>query len=99
MSAMAKDDSEAAVEKHLCTKVIALGGMCMKFVSPGMRGVADRIVVLPANRIFFIELKKQTGTIRQHQWIWSTEMLKRGALTEFLKSKKEVDDFIARVTK
>lgn len=33
------------------------GGLALKFVSPGMVGVPDRLVLLPGGRICFVELK------------------------------------------
>lgn len=48
---------EYAVEKHLISVTRACGGMCIKFTSPGMSGVPDRIVILPGGKIGFAELK------------------------------------------
>ena len=48
---------EYAVEKHLISVTQACGGMCIKFTSPGMSGVPDRIVILPGGKIGFAELK------------------------------------------
>ena len=33
------------------------GGLALKFVSPGMAGVPDRLVLLPGGRVCFVELK------------------------------------------
>ena len=35
-----------------------LGGIAFKFTSPGNAGVPDRLVVMPGNRIYFVELKR-----------------------------------------
>jgi len=48
---------ETSIEKKLCDAVRKLGGLCPKFVSPGLDGVPDRIVLLPRGRIAFVELK------------------------------------------
>ena len=34
-----------------------LGGLALKFVSPGMDGVPDRLVLLPGGRMCFVEVK------------------------------------------
>lgn len=91
------EDSEAQIERYLHEQVVARKGWTQKFVSTGRRGVPDRIVFLPVNRVFFVELKKQSGTIRQHQWLWAVKMLDYGVNVEFLKSKAEVDAFLRRV--
>lgn len=38
---------ESAVESALVKETEALGGRALKFVSPGMAGVADRLLLLP----------------------------------------------------
>lgn len=48
---------EGEIEKHLCRCVRELGGTAYKFISPGKRGVPDRIVILPGCEAFFVELK------------------------------------------
>lgn len=48
---------ESKVESHLCKEAKKRGGVALKFVSPGMNGVPDRIVLLPNGKIGFVELK------------------------------------------
>lgn len=48
---------ERRVEQRLVDGVRAAGGLAMKWVSPSMSGVPDRIVFLPGGRIRFVELK------------------------------------------
>ena len=48
---------ERDVEQSLVRAVRKLGGMCPKFVSPGLDGVPDRIILMPGARIAFAELK------------------------------------------
>ena len=48
---------EAAIERRLAREVKAMGGMALKFISPGLDGVPDRIVLLPGGRMAFVELK------------------------------------------
>ena len=48
---------ESDIEKKAKTKVESIGGKCLKFVSPGMRGVPDRICLFPEEKIFFVETK------------------------------------------
>ena len=58
---------EKAIEKRLVTKVRAMGGDAVKFVSPASSGWPDRIVVLPGNRIVFVELKTTKGKLSELQ--------------------------------
>lgn len=48
---------EKTVEKTLLMKVRGRGGLAFKFVSPGMAGVPDRVVLLPDGKMAFVELK------------------------------------------
>ena len=48
---------EKEIESLLYRKAKHMGGMAMKFVSPGMSGVPDRIVLFPGGHIAFVELK------------------------------------------
>lgn len=54
---------ESALERMLKTKVEKADGECWKFVSPGLRGVPDRICIFPGGRIAFVEMKKEGGEL------------------------------------
>ena len=49
---------ESKVEKEVCDYAAARGFLVYKFVSPGRRGVPDRILIDCHGRPFFIEFKK-----------------------------------------
>lgn len=49
---------EKELEAKLVKGVQGLGGYCLKWVSPGNRGVPDRIVLLPGGRVVFVEMKR-----------------------------------------
>ena len=48
---------ESTVERHLREEAKKRKGMALKFVSPGMNGVPDRIVLMPDGKMAFVELK------------------------------------------
>ena len=58
---------EKEVEKVLTNAVKKLGGIALKFVSPGMVGVPDRLVLLPKGKMAFIELKAPGKQMRPIQ--------------------------------
>lgn len=58
---------ESTIESRLRTEAKKRGGMALKFVSPGLNGVPDRIVLMPSGRIAFIELKAPGKTPRATQ--------------------------------
>lgn len=49
--------TEKYIEQKLVNAVKEMGGIAPKFVSPGLDGVPDRIVLLPMGRIAFVEVK------------------------------------------
>lgn len=48
---------EKTLERVLVRAVKNMGGMALKFVSPGTAGVPDRLVLLPDGKIAFAEMK------------------------------------------
>ena len=48
---------EKTLERMLVRAVKQSGGLALKFVSPGMAGVPDRLVLLPGGKIAFAEMK------------------------------------------
>lgn len=58
---------ERDIEKKLTQEVKKAGGLALKFVSPGMAGVPDRLVLMPEGRACFIELKRPGEVMRPLQ--------------------------------
>ena len=48
---------EKQIEQKLVRAVRAAGGLCPKFVSPGLAGMPDRLILLPGGRFAFVEVK------------------------------------------
>lgn len=58
---------EKYIEQKMVVAVKSLGGMAPKFVSPGIDGMPDRIVLLPMGRIAFVECKATGKKMRPLQ--------------------------------
>lgn len=58
---------ENVIERQLAMAVKKMGGMAVKFVSPGLDGVPDRIVLLPNKKMAFVELKAPGKKLRPLQ--------------------------------
>lgn len=58
---------EKYIEKKLVAAVKSMGGIAPKFVSPGIDGMPDRIVLLPMGRIAFVECKATGKKMRPLQ--------------------------------
>ena len=46
------------IESSLVDKIKVNRGLCIKFISPSMTGIQDRIILLPKAKIEFIEIKR-----------------------------------------
>ena len=58
---------ESMVERKLVTEVKKRGGLAVKFVSPGLDGVPDRLVLFAGGRLAFVELKAPGKKMRPLQ--------------------------------
>lgn len=67
---------EKTIERKLAVEVKNMGGICPKFVSPGLDGMPDRLVLLPGGRLAFVEVKAPGKKPRPLQMV-RHEMLKR----------------------
>ena len=88
---------ESQIERRLVEGVRRLGGMCLKFVSPGTLGVPDRIIITAQGRIIFVELKTETGRLAKIQRYIIGEMQKRGADVRVVKGIDEVKKLLAEI--
>jgi VRR-NUC domain. len=67
---------EKTIERKLAVTVKKMGGISPKFVSPGLDGMPDRLVLLPGGRMAFVEVKDPSKKPRPLQMV-RHEMLKR----------------------
>ncbi|MFD1203573.1 VRR-NUC domain-containing protein [Sporosarcina contaminans] len=81
---------ESYLEKKFAEAIKKTGSLPLKFTSPGMAGVPDRIVLIPGGKVVFAELKKPGEKLRPLQ-------LKRKKDLEALGFQVEVVDSIDRI--
>ncbi|QCH27818.1 VRR-NUC domain-containing protein [Clostridium tyrobutyricum] len=58
---------EKDIEQMLIREVRKRNGLALKFISPGINGVPDRLVLLPGGRMAFVELKAPGRKMRPIQ--------------------------------
>lgn len=90
-------NKESSIERRLIKEVEKLGGKCYKWVSPGVAGVPDRIVLLPGAIIVFVELKAEGEKPRPLQELRAKQLRNLGFRVECLDSVQAVLNFIEKV--
>lgn len=85
---------EGVIESYLTSRCEKLGFLCYKFVSPGNKGVPDRIVIGNGKTIF-IETKKPGGAPRELQEYVMKKMKKSGAIVYVADTKENVDEILS----
>ncbi len=88
---------ESQIESYLVQKVREHGGLCYKFVSPGNPGVPDRIVITPAGKTIYVELKTDIGRLANIQKWQRSEIEKRRADVRVLYGMAAVKEFLREV--
>lgn len=81
---------EKEVEAALVKAAKKRNGVALKFVSPGLSGVPDRLVLLPDGKIGFIELKLPGKKMRLLQEKRKSQLERLGFLVFCLDSKEKV---------
>ena len=87
---------EKSIEQKHVEHVRKKGGESYKFVSPGVRGVPDRLDLFPMNKehikivnkyVRFTECKSTTGTLKIHQKKEIKKLNKMGFKVEVINEK------------
>ena len=84
---------ESEIENILVTEIRKAGGRTYKWVSPGNSGVPDRIVLLPAGKIIFVELKTDSGKLSAQQKIQINRIQSLGQDARVVKGIRGLVDF------
>ena len=86
--------TEKDIEEYLRLGVKKLGGTAFKFKSPGNAGVPDRLIVMPGNRIYFVELKRPGGETRPLQNRQISRLKDLGCRVLVVDSKESAERFL-----
>ena len=89
-------DTERDYETRFVNMCVREGWLCEKFISPGKRGVPDRIVTAQ-NYICFVELKKPGGRLSKLQIIDHKRRRDRGADVYVASNNYEVRETVAKI--
>lgn len=84
---------ERDVERYLIKECEKRGWLCWKFVSPGRRGVPDRVVIRHGG-VAFVEVKRKGGRVSPLQIRRIEELTRRGVAARVVETKGEIDEMI-----
>jgi hypothetical protein len=81
---------ESDIEKTLTIAVKKCGGLALKFISPGMSGVPDRLIMIKGGKLAFIELKAPGKKMRPLQIKRKRQLEELGFLVYCIDNKDQV---------
>ena len=87
---------ESKIERELKDRIEDAGGACLKWASPGNRGVPDRIVIFQG-KVHFVELKRPGQKLRPLQEFQKREFQRLGVDVEVIDSLRGVEEFVAGI--
>lgn len=87
---------ETEIEKYLTAQVKKTGGWALKFISPGVSGVPDRIVLLPGGQLFFVELKRSGAKARPLQQAVHRKLERLGFTVYVIDSREHINQLLSR---
>lgn len=90
--------NEKLLEKKLKKEVEKLGGLCLKFTSPGYNGVPDRVILL-AGGVFWAELKSDDAQLSSRQQFVRKEFGKKGHFIFIIRNEETLNDFLNFISK
>lgn len=85
---------ESEIEKTLTLEVKKRGGLALKFISPGMSGVPDRLIMMKGGRLAFIELKAPKNKMRLLQIKRKRQLEALGFLVYCIDNKEQIGGVI-----
>lgn len=90
-------DSEKIIEEKLRLGIEQAGGFATKWVSPGNKGVPDRLIWLPDKRLEIIELKSEGKTLDPLQRVWHKRLLGLGFNPRVFDTLKKLEEFLNEI--
>ena len=88
---------EKKLEQKLVTAVRNIGGLALKFVSPGCDGVPDRLILIAYGKVAFVELKAKGKKPRPIQIRRINQIKNLGFLVFILDDEKDIPSIIQQV--
>ena len=88
---------ESTIERRLVTEAVKRGGFAPKFVSPGLDGVPDRLLLFPGGKLAFVEVKAPGEKPRPLQRRRIEQLTALGFRVYVLDSKEQIGEIMDEV--
>lgn len=88
---------ESTLERRLVREIKKIGGEAPKWVSPGNRGVPDRIILLPNGQTVYVEMKAPGEALSPLQERWKRKLQNMGHRHFKIDSVEDIDRLIQEV--
>ena len=88
---------EKKIEQKLVKAVRNIGGLALKFVSPGCDGVPDRLILIAYGKVAFVEVKAKGKKPRPIQIRRINQIKNLGFLVFILDDEKDIPSIIQQV--
>ncbi len=88
---------EKTVEQKLVAAVRQMGGIAPKFVSPGLDGVPDRLILLPGGKMGFVECKAPEKQLRPLQVHRKRQLEGLGFLVYCLNRPEDIGKILSEI--
>lgn len=88
---------ERDIEKALTKEVKKRGGLALKFASPGMAGVPDRLILIKDGKLAFVELKAHGKEMRPLQIKRKRQLESLGFLVYCIDSKEQIGGLLDEI--
>lgn len=88
---------ESTVENKLRNATKQHGGIALKFTSPGLAGVPDRLIILPGGKYAFIEVKRPGAKPRPLQKHRHQQLQALGCKVYTLNHPNQITDILHEI--
>ena len=88
---------EKVIEQKLVQAVKKAGGLAIKFTSPGLSGMPDRLVILPESPVSFVEVKAPGLKPRPLQIRWHELFRRLGCKVYVLDDAAQIPELMVKI--
>ena len=88
---------EKNLERMLVRTVKQSGGIALKFVSPGMAGVPDRLVLFPEEKAAFVEMKAPGKKPTALQRLRHAQLRSLGFRVFVIDGKEQIEEMLNEI--